>query len=146
PPNPRDMRTQDPSSMMPRLFRDLETIQLADALEESHAFVRVRENAREKGFRTILCTPLVREGEAIGCIFVRRRDVDPFTDRQVALLKTFADQAVIAIENVRLFTELNERNAQLRGALDRQTATSEVLSIISGSTAETAPVFDAIVN
>jgi signal transduction histidine kinase/CheY-like chemotaxis protein/putative methionine-R-sulfoxide reductase with GAF domain len=94
--------------------------------------------------RTLLATPLLREGEPLGAILTRRLDVRPFTDRQVSLIRTFADQAVIAIDNARLFAELAERNAALTESLDRQTAITDVLRATTGSPEDLQPVFQSI--
>jgi two-component system, NtrC family, sensor kinase len=102
------------------------------------------ERARRLGFRTVLGVPLIRTDEAIGTIVIRRTEVRPFTDRQSDLLKTFADQAVIAIENTRLFEAEKASKRELQESLDRQTATSEVLRVISSSPGELGPVFQAM--
>jgi signal transduction histidine kinase len=105
-----------------------------------------RDRQRQFGHRTTLATPLLREGVALGAILIRRMEVRPFSDKQVKLLETFAAQAVIAIENVRLFQELERRNRELGEALEQQTATAEILGVISSSPANLAPVFDKILD
>src|SRR6516225_6905127 len=122
-----------------RAVLDKRTIHIADLQTQADEFPLGSKLAQSWGFRTVLSVPLMREGIAIGAIALRRKEVQVFTERQVALLQTFADQAVIAIENTRLLNELRE-------SLQQQTATSEVLKIISSSRTELQPVFGAILD
>jgi len=119
-------------------------IHVADLQAETEEFPEGSATARQLGHRTTLSVPLLREGTAIGVIMLRRSEVNPFTDKQIALLQTFADQAVIAIENVRLFKELEARNSDLTESLEQQTATADILRVISSSPTDVQPVFDAI--
>src|SRR5262249_44128464 len=129
-----------------RAIFDRQTIHTHDIwAEREEDWADIWHAVHRLGIRTSLAVPLLREGVAIGVINIRRLEVRPFTDKQIALLKTFADQAVIAIENVRLFKEIQERNAELREALDHQTGTAEVLGIISRSPTNVEPVLNAIV-
>jgi GAF domain-containing protein len=111
---------------------DRQPVHVHDLLvTEPPAFPLSAKAAREGGFRTCLSVPLLRENEAIGALAIRRREVQPFTTQQVDLLKTCADQAVIAIENVRLFKELEARNRDLTQAREQQTSTSGAASPVS---------------
>src|SRR6266851_2499541 len=113
-------------------------------VEDSSTAEHIRAVGRVLGFRSVITVPMLREGEAIGAIAVTRREPGPFSEGDMALLQTFADQAVIAIDNVRLFRELEARNRDLTNALEQQTATSDVLRIIAQSPTELQPVLDAI--
>jgi GAF domain-containing protein len=134
----------NPNWMTGRAFIDRVSVHVHD-LSTSEEFPDGRDMARREGHRTVLAVPLLRENEAIGAIAVRRQEVKPFTEKQIELVKTFADQAVIAIENVRLFDEVQARTRDLSESLEQQTATSDVLKVISSSRGELAPVFDAVV-
>jgi len=128
----RSISVQSPSG---RAISDRRTVHVHDLLgPEGDEFPTGREYALRSNVRTVLSVPLLREGESMGAIVLRRTEVRPFGEKQINLLQTFADQAVIAIGNARLFEQLNE-------SLERQTATSEVLEIISASSGALTPVF-----
>jgi signal transduction histidine kinase/putative methionine-R-sulfoxide reductase with GAF domain len=127
----------DRTTVMGRSIIDRIPVHVADLLEEGDEFPRGRELALRFGHRSILAVPLLRENKAFGTILLRRTEPRPFDDKHVAVLKTFADQAAIAIENVRLFNATKE-------SLDQQTATSEILRVISDSPGDVKPILDAV--
>src|SRR5262245_63474325 len=118
-----------------RAIHQCAVIQIPDVRTDPH--YKIQDAALSSGFRALVAVPMLREGRAIGAITVGRADAGLFSDMQVQLLDTFASQAVIAIENTRLLNELRE-------SLQQQTATSEVLSVISSSPGELQPVFQAM--
>jgi signal transduction histidine kinase len=136
-----------PLSGLGRICASKSPVQIAD-ITDDEAYrkgdpLRAR-TVKLLGARTAMWLPLLKGGSVIGALAIYRREVKPFSGEQIALVQTFADQAVIAIENVRLFNELEARNADLVETLEQQTATSEILRVISSSPTDLQPVFDEI--
>src|SRR5262249_31493276 len=129
-------------SVVGRVLLEGKSVQIPDVLADPE--YTLHETARLAGYRTSFGVPLLREGVPIGLLVLRRAAVRPFTDKQIELVETFADQAVIAIENVRLFDEVQARTRELSESLEQQTASSEVLQVISSSPGELEPVFQAM--
>jgi signal transduction histidine kinase len=130
-----------PDNPSSRAILDRRVVNIPDIMTEPHYRPVLQEAL---GYRSVLAVPMLREALPIGVIVVTRNEVRPFADRDVGLLQTFADQAVIAIENVRLSQELQARTRELTESLEQQTATAEILRVMSRSQTDVQPVFDAI--
>ena len=128
-------------SVVGRVAQERRSVQITDALADPEYTLSM---SGDRGYRTILGVPLLREGSVIGVVVLTRGVVQPFPDKQIELITTFSDQAVIAIENARLFDEVQARTKELTKSLEQQTATSEVLQVISSSPGELEPVFQTM--
>ena len=129
-----------------RSICEMRPVSVDDLQNAADEFARGREIARKDGHRSILAVPLIRDSRAVGSIVIRRTEIRPFEQRHIALLTTFADQAVIAIENARLLNELRQRTDDLGESLEQQTATADVLGVISRQPDELSPLFDMILD
>jgi two-component system, NtrC family, sensor kinase len=137
----------DPRVGLGQVVRTKQTYLVADVANEPTHGDKLRVATVELGgARTLIGVPLLKDGEVIGCIVIYRQEVRPFTEKQIAVVNNFAEQAVIAIENARLLNELRQRTTDLTESLEQQTATSEVLKVISTSPGELRPVFNAILD
>jgi two-component system, NtrC family, sensor kinase len=136
-----ELKRPDRSHTGGRAILDRAVVHIHDVLEDPEYS---REFALAGGWRAVLGVPLLRDGQSVGAITVGKREPTPFSEQQIQLLKTFADQAVIAIENVRLFEAERARTRELSESLEQQTATSEVLQVISRSPGQLEPVFKAM--
>src|SRR6516225_5336795 len=137
----QQLKRPDRTNLGGRAILDCKVIHVHDVLADPEYS---REFALAGGWRAVLAVPLLRDGKPVGALAVAKAEPVPFSDRQIQLLNTFADQALIAIENVRLFGAEQARTRELSEALEQQTATSEVLKVISGSGGELQPVFETL--
>ena len=136
----------DRTSISGRAMADRRPVHVEDVLSDEGAeFIVAREMSRVDECHTLLGAPLLREGESIGAIVLRRSEVLPFSEKQIALLQTFADQAVIALGNVRLFEEVQAKTRDLEQALKYQTGSANILNVIASSPTDVQPVLKAIV-
>src|SRR5262249_29102412 len=137
----QELKRPERSHLAGRAILDRAIVHVHDVLADPEYS---RELALAGGWRAVLSVPLLRDGKPVGALSVAKAEPTPFSDRQIQLLKSFADQAVIAIENVRLFEAEQARKRELSEALEQQTATSEVLKVISSSPSDLRPVFQSM--